>query len=210
MTEPKPEPKPDPNADAAAHAEQMRRLQAERRAERRTKTETGGLLIVHTGDGKGKSTAGFGMVLRCLGWGMRPGVVQFIKGKWKTGERQYLSGVLGADYVVSGEGFTWDSQDQAADIAAAERGWDAARAMLADPAFDLVLLDELNIALRYGHLPVDRVLADLAARPAHQHVCVTGRDARPELIAAADLVTRFDVVRHPYAEGYRAQKGVEF
>lgn len=196
--------------DDAAHAEAMRALQAERRAEQRGKTLTGGLLIVLTGDGKGKSTAGFGMVMRCLGWGMRPGVVQFIKGKWKTGERQYLGRILGDDYVVSGEGFTWDSQDRAADIAAAERGWDAARRMLGDPAYDLVLLDELNIALRYGHLPVERVLEDLAARPAHQHVCITGRDAKSDLIAAADLVTEFTAVRHPYREGYKAQKGVEF
>lgn len=196
--------------DPETHAEAMRRLQAERRAAQRDKTLTGGLLIVHTGDGKGKSTAGFGMVMRCLGWGMRPGIVQFIKGKWKTGERQYLGGILGDDYVVSGEGFTWDSQDHQADIAAAERGWAAARAMLTDPAFDLVLLDELNIALRYDHLPIDRVLADIAARPAHQHVCVTGRSAKPELIEAADLVTEFAAVRHPYREGYKAQKGVEF
>lgn len=200
----------DAEAHAEAHAEAMRRLQAERRAEQRTRTEKGGLLIVHTGDGKGKSTAGFGMVMRCLGWGMRPGVVQFIKGKWKTGERQYFGKVLGDDYVVSGEGFTWDSQDRAADVAAAERGWEAAKRMLGDPAYDLVLLDELNIALRYGHLPVERVLADIEARPATQHVCVTGRDAKPELIAAADLVTEFNAVRHPYQAGYKAQRGVEF
>lgn len=198
------------SVDADTHADNMRRLQAERRAERRTKTERGGLLIVHTGDGKGKSTAGFGMVMRCLGWGMRPGIVQFIKGKWKTGERQFLSKQLGDDYVVSGEGFTWDSQDRTADIAAAEAGWAAAARMLADPAYDLVLLDELNIALRYDHLPVDRVLAGIAARPDHQHVCITGRDAKPELIAAADLVTEFNLVRHPYQSGYKAQKGVEF
>lgn len=196
--------------DQEHHAEAMRALQAERRAEQRARTLTGGLLIVHTGDGKGKSTAGFGMVMRCLGWGMRPGVVQFIKGKWKTGERQYLGGILGEDYVVSGEGFTWDSQDHAADVAAAERGWAAARRMLADPGIDLVLLDELNIALRYDHLPIERVLADIAGRPAHQHVCVTGRSAKPELIEAADLVTEFGAVRHPYREGYKAQRGVEF
>lgn len=197
-------------ADAEAHAEAMRALQAERRAERLTKTEKGGLLIVHTGDGKGKSTAGFGMVTRTLGWGMRPGIVQFIKGKWKTGERQYFGKLLGEDYVVSGEGFTWDSQDRDADIAAAERGWDAARRMLGDPAYDLVLLDELNIALRYGHLSLERVLADIAARPAQQHVCVTGRDAQPAMIEAADLVTEFAAIRHPYQSGYKAQKGVEF
>ncbi len=193
-----------------SHAENMRRVQAERRAERLTKTERGGLLIVHTGDGKGKSTAGFGMVMRCLGWGMRPGVVQFVKGNWKTGERQFLVTHLGPDHVVSGQGFTWDSQDHDADKRAAAAGWDAARGMLGDPAYAFVLLDELNIALRYGHLELESVLADLAARPEAQHVCVTGRDARPELIAAADLVTEFVPVRHPYQAGYKAQKGVEF
>ncbi len=193
-----------------SHAEEMRRLQAERRAERLTKTERGGLLIVHTGDGKGKSTAGFGMVMRCLGWGMRPGVIQFVKGNWKTGERQFLSTHLGEDHVVSGQGFTWDSQDYDADKRAAAAGWEAARQMLGDPAYAFVLLDELNIALRYGHLELEPVLADLAARPPGQHVCVTGRDAKPELIALADLVTEFVPIRHPYQAGYKAQKGVEF
>ena len=196
--------------DPETHTQAMRALQAERRAEQRDKTLTGGLLIVHTGDGKGKSTAGFGMVMRCLGWGMRPGVVQFIKGKWKTGERQYLGGILGDDYVVSGEGFTWDSQDHQADIAAAERGWAAARAMLTDPAFDLVLLDELNIALRYDYLPLAEVIATLQARRSDLHIVVTGRNAKPELIEAADLVTEMTLVKHHFTAGVKAQEGIEF
>jgi cob(I)alamin adenosyltransferase len=194
-----------------AHAEAMKTLQAERRALMKEKTETKGLLIVHTGSGKGKSTAAFGMAMRSLGWGMKVGIVQFVKGKWKTGERQFFAARPDLlTYVVSGEGFTWDTQDREKDIAAARNGWEHAKAMLADPSYHLVILDELNIALRYDQLPVDEVLEGLAARPYDMHVCVTGRDAKPELIDAADLVTEFAQVKHPFEQGFKAQRGVEF
>ncbi len=176
-----------------------------------TKTEERGLLIVHTGTGKGKSTAAFGMVLRCLGHGMRVGVVQFVKGAWETGERKVL-----ADYPdlvtcrAMGEGFTWDTQDRARDIAAARAAWDASKTMIADPAYDLVLLDEINIVLRYDYLPLDEVIATLKAKPRDLHVIVTGRNAKPELIEIADLVTEMTLVKHPFRSGIKAQKGIEF
>jgi cob(I)alamin adenosyltransferase len=200
--------------DAAAneeHKKAMRALQAERRELMKSKTEKRGLLIVHTGSGKGKSTAAFGMAIRSLGWGMKVGIVQFIKGNWKTGERLFFAELSDRlDHVVAGEGFTWDSQDRERDIAAARSGWDRARAMLEDPSYQLVLLDELNIALRYDHLPLSEVLDVLTARPTAMHVCVTGRDAKPELLAAADLVTEFGQVKHPFEQGFKAQRGVEF
>ena len=176
-----------------------------------TKTEERGLLIVHTGKGKGKSTSAFGLVLRCLGHGMRVGIVQFVKGAWQTGERAALERF--GDLVTCramGEGFTWDTQDRARDIAAARRAWEAAQAMLADPSYRLVVLDELNIVLRYDYLPVDEVVAALKAKPSGLHVVVTGRNAKPALIDAADLVTEMTLVKHPFRAGVKAQQGIEF
>src|SRR6266852_1875127 len=168
----------------------MARRQAARRKVLATKTEEKGLLIVHTGAGKGKSTAAFGIVLRCLGHGMRVGIVQFVKGAWHTGERSVLAQF--PDLVTCramGEGFTWDTQDRARDIAAAHAAWDMALAMLADQSYRLVLLDELNIVLRYGYLPVGDIIAALKAKPRDLHVVVTGRNAPPDLFVAAAVVT---------------------
>ncbi len=171
-----------------------------------------GLLMVHTGAGKGKSTAAFGLALRALGHGWRVGVVQFGKGQWMSGERKMLE-ALGAERIewhTLGEGFTWETQDRAKDEAAARRAWDKALALMAEPELRLLILDELNIALRYAHLPLDEVLAALAARRADLHIVVTGRNAKPELIAAADLVTEMTPVKHHFAAGVKAQEGIEF
>lgn len=193
------------------HNEKMARRKAVRERMLATKTEERGLLIVHTGKGKGKSTAAFGMVLRCLGHGMRVGIVQFVKGVWPTGERVALERF--GDLVTCramGEGFTWDTQDRARDIAAAHKAWEAAKAMISDLAYRLVLLDELNIVLRYDYLPLDEVVAVLKAKPRDLHVIVTGRNGRPELIEAADLVTEMTLVKHPFSSGVKAQVGIEF
>ena len=195
----------------AQHTAAMKALKAERDALMRTKTERHGLLMVHTGNGKGKSTAAFGLAARALGWGQKIGIVQFIKGKWKTGERQFFQRFPDqVRYRVMGEGFTWETQDRLRDIAAATAAWDAAKAMIADPELNLVLLDELNIALRYEYLDLKVVVADLLARPVDKHVCITGRDAPPELMEIADLVTEMRAVKHPFEQGMRAQKGVDF
>ncbi len=199
------------NADAARHREKMAKRKAVQDAEVAEKKIEKGLLIVHTGPGKGKSTAAFGLALRMLGHQRRVGVVQFIKGAWQTGERDALgrfSELL--EWHSMGEGFTWETQDRARDVAAAERAFTQAEAFLANPDVALVVLDELNIALRYDYLPLDRVLAALAARPPMQHVVITGRNAKPELIASADLVTEFGAVKHHFAAGVKAQLGVEF
>jgi cob(I)alamin adenosyltransferase len=193
------------------HREKMARRQAARRKVLATKTEERGLLIVHTGAGKGKSTAAFGMVLRCLGHGMRVGIVQFVKGAWGTGERTVLARF--PDLVTMramGEGFTWETQDRARDIAAARAAWELAKAMIGDPGYRLVLLDELSIVLRYDYLPVEEVVAVLKAKPRDLHVVVTGRNAPPELIEAADLVTEMTLVKHPFRAGVKAQAGIEF
>lgn len=168
-----------------------------------------GLLLVLTGPGKGKSSSGFGMLARALGHGMQVGVVQFIKGRFKTGEERYFRQQPGVRFHVMGEGFTWETQDRARDIQAAEAAWAVSRELLSDPDVDLVLLDELNIALKYEYLDLQRVLADLAGRPARQHVVVTGRDAPPALLEAADTVTEMGLVKHAFEAGIRAQKGVE-
>ena len=193
------------------HAEKMAKRKAARNRMLATKTEERGLVIVHTGTGKGKSTAAFGMVMRCLGHGMRVGIVQFIKGVWNTGERPVLARF--PELVTCramGEGFTWDTQDRARDIAAAEAAWALAREMIADPSYRLVLLDELNIVLRYDYLPADEVIAALKSKPRDLHVVVTGRNARPELIEIADLVTEMTLVKHPFRAGVKAQAGIEF
>ncbi|HJU16522.1 MAG TPA: cob(I)yrinic acid a,c-diamide adenosyltransferase [Stellaceae bacterium] len=193
------------------HHEKMARRKAVRERILATKTIERGLVIVHTGTGKGKSTAAFGLVLRCLGHGMRVGIVQFVKGAWQTGERLALARF--ADLVTCramGEGFTWDTQDRARDIAAARAAWAMAQAMIADPAYDLVLLDELNIVLRYDYLPLAEIVAALKAKPPALHIVVTGRNAKPELIEAADLVTEMRLVKHPFRAGVKAQRGIEF
>ena len=195
----------------ARHRERMARRQAARARVLATKTEERGLLIVHTGAGKGKTTAAFGMVLRCLGHGMRVGIVQFVKGAWQTGERTVLARF--PELVTCramGEGFTWDTQDRVRDIAAARAAWEAAQQMIADPSYRLVLLDELNIVLRCDYLPRDEVIAALKAKPRDLHIVVTGRNAPPELIEAADLVTEMTLVKHPFRGGVKAQAGIEF
>jgi len=173
--------------------------------------ESKGLLIVHTGPGKGKSTAAFGLALRALGRGWRVGIVQFIKGAWSTGERAAFERF--GDQMVwhtMGEGFTWETQDRQRDIAAATAAWTKALGLMADPAIRLIVLDELNIALRYDYLPLQEIVAALTARRVDLHIVVTGRNAKPELIAAADLVTEMALVKHHFAAGVRAQEGIEF
>ena len=176
-----------------------------------TKTIEKGLLIVHTGKGKGKSTAAFGVVLRAVGHGMKTGIVQFVKGKWETGERSVLQRFPELVTIrTMGEGFTWETQDRARDIAAAKAAWSEAKRLMADPSYRLILLDELNIVLRYDYLPIEEVVAALAARRPDLHVIVTGRNAKQELIDAADLVTEMTMVKHPFRDGVKAQMGIEF
>ncbi len=193
------------------HKAKMANRKAAQDAEVAAKTIEKGLLIVHTGKGKGKSTAAFGLLLRALGRGFRVGVVQFGKGAWDTGERIAMDRF--GDQVVwyaLGEGFTWETQDRARDVAAAERAWEKAEELMADPTIRLLILDELNISLRYDHLDLAKVLASLTARRSDLHVVVTGRNAKPELIEAADLVTEMAPVKHHFAAGVKAQEGIEF
>ena len=193
------------------HADKMARRKAVQDAEVASKTIEKGLLMVHTGPGKGKSTAAFGLLLRMVGRGRPCGVVQFIKGAWSTGEREALRRFEDlVEWHTMGEGFTWETQDRARDVAAAERAWAQALSLMQRPGLGLLVLDELNIALRYEYLSEAAVLAGLAARPPGLHVVVTGRNARPALIAAADLVTEMTLVKHHFAAGVRAQEGVEF
>ncbi len=202
----------DRNDDSARHREKMARRKAVQDAEVSSKTIEKGLLMVHTGPGKGKSTAAFGLALRMIGRGRRVGVVQFIKGAWSTGERLALEAMASdmVEWHALGEGFTWETQDRERDIAACTRAWDTARSMMERPEFGLVILDELNIALRYGYLPLDDVLAGLAARPAGLHVVVTGRNAKAPLIEAADLVTEMTLVKHHFKAGVKTQEGIEY
>lgn len=192
--------------------EKARKKKAARDKILATKTIEKGLLIVHTGPGKGKSTAAFGMVFRALGNGMKVGVVQFVKGKWETGERAVLEKFPDQCVIRSmGEGFTWETQDRERDIAAAKRAWAMAQEMINDPSFDMVLLDELNICLRYEYLDIAEVVAALQARREMLHVIVTGRNAKDPLIEAADLVTEMGQIKHPFREqNVKAQVGVEF
>ncbi|NMF88397.1 cob(I)yrinic acid a,c-diamide adenosyltransferase [Aromatoleum petrolei] len=192
------------------HAERMQRKKAvveEKIAAAQTER---GVLLVNTGNGKGKSSAAFGVVARALGHGMQVGVVQFIKGRSDTGEEAFFRRQPSVVWHVMGEGFTWDTQDRTRDVASAEAAWEQARALLRDPAIGLVVLDELNIALKYRYLEVGAVIADLLARPAHQHVIVTGRAAPPELVEAADTVTDMGLVKHAFAAGVKAMPGLEF
>ena len=197
--------------DAERHRAKMAKRKAVQDAEVASKTIEKGLLIVNTGPGKGKSTAAFGLALRMLGYGRRVGVVQFVKGAWHTGEKDAFAAF--GDRVAwhsMGEGFTWETQDKARDIAAAERAWAKALELMADPSIALVILDELNIALRYDYLDLATVVAALQSRRDDLHVVVTGRNAKPELTDAADLVTEMTLVKHHFAAGVKAQKGIEF
>lgn len=201
------------DAENTRHTEKMKKIKAARDRMMATKTEEKGLIMVHTGPGKGKSSSGFGMILRCIAHGMPCSVVQFIKGAWLTGEAEFLKGRFAEEcrFFVSGEGFTWETQDKERDIAAAQNGWRIAKEQILDPDIQFVLLDEINIALRYDYLDIDEVVGFLLEqKPAMTHVCLTGRNAKPELIEAADLVTEMTLVKHPFREGVKAQKGVEF
>ncbi|MEM7722038.1 MAG: cob(I)yrinic acid a,c-diamide adenosyltransferase [Pseudomonadota bacterium] len=198
----------------AEHTEKMRAVKAERDEMMKQKRQKKGLILVHTGNGKGKSSSGFGMIMRCIAHGMPCGVVQFIKGNWETGDKKFLRERFSQEckFVVSGEGFTWETQDRERDIAAANAGWEAAKAMIRDPEMRFVLLDEINIALRYDYLDINEVVGFLKAeKPKMTHVCLTGRNAKPELIEAADLVTEMTEVKHPFKEqGVVAQRGTEY
>jgi cob(I)alamin adenosyltransferase len=197
--------------DPVRHHEKMAKKKAARDKIMAGKTIERGLLIVHTGKGKGKSTAAFGMVFRCLGHGMRSGIIQFVKGAWSTGERSVLERYPDLVTIKAmGEGFTWETQDIERDMQHARAGWEAAKAMIADPSYKMVLLDELNIVLRYDYLPLQEVLDVLKARPQDKHIVVTGRNAKDELIEIADLVTEMEQVKHPFRSGVKAQAGIEF
>ncbi|HXW24620.1 MAG TPA: cob(I)yrinic acid a,c-diamide adenosyltransferase [Xanthobacteraceae bacterium] len=203
--------KPIDRQAAERHRAKMKKRKAVQDTEVAAKKVEKGLLIVHTGTGKGKSTAAFGLALRMLGRGHRVGVVQFIKGAWHTGERDAFAAFGDrVSWHTMGEGFTWETQDLARDVAAAERAWRKAVELMNDDSFGLVILDELNIALRYDYLDLDAVVAALAGRRAGLHVVVTGRNAKPALIEAADLVTEMDLVKHHFAAGVKAQAGIEF
>ncbi|MGC8523143.1 MAG: cob(I)yrinic acid a,c-diamide adenosyltransferase [Acidibrevibacterium sp.] len=195
----------------ARHRARMAKRKAVQDVEVAAKTIEKGLLIVHTGRGKGKSTAAFGLALRMLGHQRRVGVVQFIKGAWQSGERAALARFDDLmEWHTLGEGFTWETQDRARDIAACAHAWAVSTRLLAREDIALVILDELNIALRYDYLALDQVLAAIAARPPMQHIVITGRNAKPELCAAADLVTEMTLTKHHFAAGVRAQQGIEF
>jgi len=197
--------------DAEKHRAKMEKRKAVQDAEVAQKTIEKGLLIVNTGPGKGKTTAAFGLALRMLGYGRRVGVVQFIKGAWQTGEKDAFAAF--GDKVVwhtMGEGFTWETQDLKRDIAAAQAAWAKALDLMADPTISLVVLDELNIALRYDYLDLDTVVAGLSGRRADLHVVVTGRNAKPALVEAADLVTEMGSTKHHFSAGVKAQQGIEF
>ncbi|QGP80626.1 cob(I)yrinic acid a,c-diamide adenosyltransferase [Sphingobium sp. CAP-1] len=198
-------------ADEARHAEKMRKKQAAQAKIMANKTQEKGLLIVHTGKGKGKTSAALGMVVRAIGHGMRVGVVQFVKGAMATGEKAVFDAFPDhVEFKPMGEGFTWNTQDRSRDIANARAAWDEVKRMIADPSYAMVLADELNIVLRYDYLPVDEVLAAVNARDPMKHVIITGRNAPDALVEAADLVTDMVMVKHPFRSGVKAQKGIEF
>ena len=199
------------NTDSARHSEKMAKKKAARDKMLATKTEEKGLLIVHTGKGKGKSTAAWGMALRMIGYGKKVGIVQFVKGAWETGERGVFEKFPDQVTIKAmGEGFTWETQDRERDVAAAGKAWEAAKEMIANPECAMVILDEINIALRYEYLPIGDVLEGLAARPHMLHVVATGRNAQDDMIEAADLVTEMTLIKHPFRSGIKAQEGVEF
>lgn len=196
----------------ASHKERMRTLQAEVRKKRAEGSDPGrGLVLVHTGDGKGKSSSAFGVIARALGWGHRVGVVQFIKGNWKTGERQFFERFPEqVDWRTMGEGFTWDTQDRARDAAVAAHAFAAAREMLVSEHYDLVVLDEINVVMSYGYLGAATVLEGLGARAERTSVILTGRGALSEITDRADLVTEMREVKHPFAAGIKAQRGIDY
>ncbi|GHC62653.1 cob(I)yrinic acid a,c-diamide adenosyltransferase [Neogemmobacter tilapiae] len=199
--------------DLARHAMKMAKKKAARDKIMATKEGEKGLILVHTGTGKGKSSSGFGMILRCIAHGMPCAVVQFIKGAWDTGERRLIEANFSdlCQFHAMGEGFTWETQDRSRDIAAAQKGWEKAKELIRDPNIRFVLLDEINIALRYDYLDIEQVLTFLRdEKPALTHVCLTGRNAKEALIEAADLVTEMTLVKHPFRSGIKGQAGVEF
>ncbi len=200
-------------ADDARHAAKMAKKKAVRDRMMAEKSGEKGLIIVHTGAGKGKSSSAFGMIVRCVAHGFPCAVVQFIKGAWDTGERRLFTTHFGdlCQFHAMGEGFTWETQDRARDIAAARAGWEKAKELIADPSLHMVVLDEINIALRYEYLDINEVVGFLqTSKPPLTHVVLTGRNARQELIDAADLVTEMTLVKHPFRSGIKAQPGVEF
>ncbi|WP_373319838.1 cob(I)yrinic acid a,c-diamide adenosyltransferase [Acetobacter pomorum] len=202
---------PHTSQEAERHRAKMQKRKAMQDKEVASKTVEKGLLMVNTGPGKGKSTAAFGLALRMLGYGRRVVVIQFIKGAWHTGERKALKRFDDlVEWHALGEGFTWETQDKARDIAACQRAWGIAQQAFSNPDIGLVILDELNVALRYDYLPMHQVLADIAMRPITQHVAVTGRNAKEAMLEAADLVTEMTLIKHHFKNGVKAQEGIEF
>ncbi|TBX23232.1 cob(I)yrinic acid a,c-diamide adenosyltransferase [Nioella sediminis] len=202
-----------PLSDEDRHAQKMAKKKAARDKIMATKEGEKGLIIVHTGPGKGKSSSGFGMILRCIAHEMPCAVVQFIKGAWDTGERRILEGNFSdlCQFHAMGEGFTWETQDKSRDIAMAAKGWEKAKELIRDPEIKMVLLDEINIALRYDYLDIAEVVRFLSEeKPPMTHVVLTGRNAKEELIEIAELVTEMTLVKHPFRSGIKGQKGVEF
>ncbi len=195
----------------AMHREKMIRRDEAYERKKTEATREKGLLIVHTGAGKGKTTAALGLAFRALGQGLKVGIVQFIKGAIPTGEAEFIRGInLPIEMHTLGDGFTWKTQDREQDITTARRGWDKAVELLRDTSFDMVILDELNIVLRYAYIELDEVLDELKTRRPMLHVVVTGRNAKPALLELADLVTEMTLVKHPYREGIKAQRGIEY
>lgn len=201
---------PNPKDTPEEHRARMVKAKAAQDAEVASKKIRRGVVVVHTGDGKGKSTAGFGVVLRAAGHGQKVAIVQFIKGTWKTGEGNLLKTLPGVTHVVSGDGFTWNTQDKEQDIAAAQQGWARARAFIEAGEHDVVVLDELNLTLSYGYIETDDVVTALLEKPEHVSIILTGRRAPQAVIDAADTVTEHTMVKHAYKSGIRARKGVEF
>lgn len=198
-------------SDEDTHKAEMQKLQAEqKRKTQEARDPDRGLILVHTGNGKGKSSSAFGVIIRALGWGKSVGVVQFIKGKWITGERQFFDKLGHVDWHTMGDGFTWDTQDKDKDIEAAEAAFAKAQEMMASGDYDLIVLDEINIAMRYDYLSVDAVLDGLRQRSVRTSVILTGRDAKPELCDYADLVSEMREVKHPFKAGIKAQRGLDF
>jgi cob(I)alamin adenosyltransferase len=197
--------------DDERHAEKMKKKQAAHDKIMANKTQEKGLLIVHTGKGKGKTTAALGMVVRAIGHGMKVGVVQFVKGAMTTGEKAVFDAFpRQVEFKPMGEGFTWNTQDRARDVAVAREAWEEIKRMIADPTYKMVLADELNIVLRYDYLPLDEVLEVLVNKPPEKHVIVTGRNAQEAIMEAADLVTEMTMIKHPFRAGVKAQAGIEF
>ncbi len=195
----------------AKHNARMKRVQAAREKMQARRTIERGLLIVHTGNGKGKSSSAFGMAIRSLGWGMKVGIVQYVKGSWETGEKNFFQANPDLlTFEVMGDGFTWDTQDREQDIAAAKAAWERSKELIMDPEYDFIILDELNIVLRDDTLDIKEITEFLKQHPLEKHICITGRNAKPELVEMADLVTEFEEVKHPFKAGFKAQKGVEY